>query len=503
MAKDKIHIKKSHEGKFTEYCGGKVTDEKIQQAKKSSNPKLRKMAVFAENARKWKHENGGRAIPIAAAGLWLKDMVGAVQHGYNEADKWAKENTGNSLAQTATVAGKTIGTSIQESKVRTLGNQKTAAKDAADSKLKEAQEKYNIYQGLQQQQDTAIQNAQAGMQNKFDSQFTQQMGPVNMDIHLAGSGIDNAQKALGQARAYYDQYTQLEDSQKTALKNLQVSEQQNAQQLSTFGEDVKNAQLVKPYRKEWNKNGVPAMQAELNKPIVRPISQTIDPAILNPTLNIPMQKNGGVIHKYANGNVVENPYKSLFSTYESVAGSYNTPMILPDGTQAPNYLGLALSSDRDHTPSSSQKLTLSDRFSTQDQRSSDNVVSKGSKKDIVNFFTGKGLTVQQASGIYGNLMVESNLNTEAMGDKGTSRGIAQWHSQRKTNLENYEKKHGSSLNTQLEFLWEELNSTEKKALEDLKKQTTIEGATKSFMVNFERPNIKYANLNARIKYALS
>lgn len=50
---NKIHIKKKNRGKFTEYCGGKVTGECIQRAKKSGNKKLIKRAVFAQNARKW------------------------------------------------------------------------------------------------------------------------------------------------------------------------------------------------------------------------------------------------------------------------------------------------------------------------------------------------------------------------------------------------------------------------------------------------------------------
>ena len=54
-----IHIKKKNRGKFTEYCDGKVTQKCIDKAKKSGNPKLRKRATFAENARKWKHQNGG------------------------------------------------------------------------------------------------------------------------------------------------------------------------------------------------------------------------------------------------------------------------------------------------------------------------------------------------------------------------------------------------------------------------------------------------------------
>lgn len=53
--KPKIHIKESQRGSFTEYCGGKVTSECIARGKKSPNPKIRKKATFAANARKWNH----------------------------------------------------------------------------------------------------------------------------------------------------------------------------------------------------------------------------------------------------------------------------------------------------------------------------------------------------------------------------------------------------------------------------------------------------------------
>ena len=56
---NKIKIKKKNQGKFTDYCGGKVTQECINKAKSSGNNKLIKRAVFAENARKWKHQYGG------------------------------------------------------------------------------------------------------------------------------------------------------------------------------------------------------------------------------------------------------------------------------------------------------------------------------------------------------------------------------------------------------------------------------------------------------------
>ena len=58
----KIHIKKENRGKFTEYCGGKVTSECIARGKNSSDPAIRKRATFADNARKWKHKSGGQIV---------------------------------------------------------------------------------------------------------------------------------------------------------------------------------------------------------------------------------------------------------------------------------------------------------------------------------------------------------------------------------------------------------------------------------------------------------
>lgn len=56
-----IHIKKKNRGKFTDYCGGKVTEACIQKGLRSSNPTTRKRANFARNARGWskKHKEGG------------------------------------------------------------------------------------------------------------------------------------------------------------------------------------------------------------------------------------------------------------------------------------------------------------------------------------------------------------------------------------------------------------------------------------------------------------
>lgn len=62
----KIHIKPENRGKFTKYCGGKVTSECIAKGKRSSDPAVRKRAAFAANARKWHHAFGGDLLTHGA-----------------------------------------------------------------------------------------------------------------------------------------------------------------------------------------------------------------------------------------------------------------------------------------------------------------------------------------------------------------------------------------------------------------------------------------------------
>lgn len=62
----KIHIKPENRGKFTKYCGGKVTSECIAKGKRSSDPAVRKRATFAANARKWHHAFGGDLLTHGA-----------------------------------------------------------------------------------------------------------------------------------------------------------------------------------------------------------------------------------------------------------------------------------------------------------------------------------------------------------------------------------------------------------------------------------------------------
>ena len=52
-----IHIKKENRGKFTETK--KRTGKTTEELTHSKNPLTRKRAIFAQNAKKWKHKDGG------------------------------------------------------------------------------------------------------------------------------------------------------------------------------------------------------------------------------------------------------------------------------------------------------------------------------------------------------------------------------------------------------------------------------------------------------------
>jgi len=91
----------------------------------------------------------------------------------------------------------------------------------------------------------------------------------------------------------------------------------------------------------------------------------------------------------------------------------------------------------------------------------------GSSNQIWSFFKSKGFTDEIVAGIMGNLQMESNLNPNALNKSSGAFGIAQWLGSRKTALQNYANSVGKSvsdISTQLEFLWKELNSTEKRTL---------------------------------------
>lgn len=127
---------------------------------------------------------------------------------------------------------------------------------------------------------------------------------------------------------------------------------------------------------------------------------------------------------------------------------------------------------------------------------------QGNKKKAMEFFQSKGLSPYHAAGIVGNLLGESKLNHQAINPTSKAFGIAQWLGDRKKKLF---KKYGENptFDQQLEFVWEELNSSEKSAFDKLLQTKSVEEATNSFMKHFERPSQREMaqSINNRIKFS--
>jgi hypothetical protein len=109
-------------------------------------------------------------------------------------------------------------------------------------------------------------------------------------------------------------------------------------------------------------------------------------------------------------------------------------------------------------------------------------------KKIIEYLKDKlNITKEQAAGIAGNLFVESKFSPTILGDKGEALGLAQWRDSRRKALVKEYNTEQPSFDQQLDFLVKELNSTEKTALNALKKQTTVKDSTLVFAKLFERP----------------
>jgi len=123
-----------------------------------------------------------------------------------------------------------------------------------------------------------------------------------------------------------------------------------------------------------------------------------------------------------------------------------------------------------------------------------------------NFFVSKGLTPVQAAGIVGNLDQESGDSPTAVQAGGPGRGVAQWSvgGRWDTSAGDNENAYVGAgniwnLNSQLDFIWYELKTFPGYGLADLQSQTTVSGATISFMTKFEICGA--CNSTQRVAYA--
>lgn len=150
-----------------------------------------------------------------------------------------------------------------------------------------------------------------------------------------------------------------------------------------------------------------------------------------------------------------------------------------------------------------KSLDLKGGSSGDDTGSASDVGGKGEKK-IYDFLKGKGLSDDQTSAIMGNFYQESKLDPTAENESTGAYGIAQWAFDRKAELEKYAKGKGkdkSDLDTQLDFLWQEMSGSEKGNLGRFNNATNLEDATKYWANDFERMSPHEAEMGTRLDKA--
>ena len=119
-----------------------------------------------------------------------------------------------------------------------------------------------------------------------------------------------------------------------------------------------------------------------------------------------------------------------------------------------------------------------------------------------------GFTASAAAGVVGNLVQESGLRTDAIGDNGTSGGLAQWHNERLDALKRFAAARGkdwTDLDTQIEFLAEEMHTSYADTYAKMQSAELPEIAGQIMTDEYEKPDSASANYaqrraNARAAY---
>lgn len=119
-----------------------------------------------------------------------------------------------------------------------------------------------------------------------------------------------------------------------------------------------------------------------------------------------------------------------------------------------------------------------------------------------------GFTASAAAGVVGNLIQESGLRTDAIGDNGTSGGLAQWHNERLDALKRFAAARGkewTDLDTQIEFLAEEMRTSYADTYAKMQSAELPEIAGQIMTDEYEIPDPASANYaqrqaNARAAY---
>lgn len=263
-----------------------------------------------------------------------------------------------------------------------------------------------------------------------------------------------------------------------------------------------------------NDDGTPVIstaKGALLDPVINPVKE----AVTNPgeyvqsLVDNPLEAwdkvflPGAVIHGVAKGIKKATPKSISEPIREHITEPFNEHVIDPVKSGLANAKGRFFDSFKRGGETGFDDLARDTGMGTQSLKETNLPPEYGEtgdiKTDVYNRLRQNGFTDSEAAGITGNIAQESMFDTEALSKDGyNSHGLVQWTGDRKAHLEQFARENGlnpKDWRTQVDFISEEMNTTERAAFEALRKNPNItpEEAARIVREQYERPDPAVAN----------
>ena len=240
-------------------------------------------------------------------------------------------------------------------------------------------------------------------------------------------------------------------------------------------------------------NGISLLESNGTLPVYDGISWG---GVLPEVIITPQYSDGGSIHiaKNKRGTFKAQASKMGMSTQQAAShilankDDYS-PAMVKKAVFAHNFAhayGGPLESNEDDllAPIIKYYEDTSPSLSIEDQ----NTFAKGGQmkkaRQAVDYFVNKGLTKAQAAGLVGNLMRESGMNIAATNPNSGAYGLGQWLGDRRTRLFRRYGYH-PTFEQQLDYIWDELNTSHRKGLQMLRASKTVNDAARNAFGYYE------------------
>lgn len=212
---------------------------------------------------------------------------------------------------------------------------------------------------------------------------------------------------------------------------------------------------------------------------------------------------GAIIHGAAKGIKKATPKSISEPIREHITEPFNEHVIDPVKSGLANAKGRFFDSFKRGGETGFDDLARDTEMGTQSLKETNLPPEYGEtgdiKTDVYNRLRQNGFTDSEAAGITGNIAQESMFDTEALSKDGyNSHGLVQWTGDRKAHLEQFARENRldpKDWRTQVDFISEEMNTTERAAFEALRKNPNItpEEAAHIVRKQYERPDPAVAN----------